>query len=182
LHSVHVKFCKTCFLLTLIMTHLKCCFIQTCVHPLLRARRCSLCQERTLACNLTGHDRMFLASQRQQIEAVHEATVAVMATGDLLVSNFFLYLGFLWIAIVRYNLLYTLNIPRGQQLLGLAHKRVIDFYIYLIVKNKSFGIKLNKKSLKTFNILSVKTVTHLKMYCIQWKITNNYKFRLKRPD
>jgi len=30
---------------------------------------------RTLACNLTGHDRMFLASQRQQIEAVHEATL-----------------------------------------------------------------------------------------------------------
>lgn len=83
---------------------------------------------RTLACNLTGHDRMFLASQRQQIEAVHEATVAVMATGDLLVSNFFVS----WIPlnpIVRYNLLCTLNIPKGQQLLGYAHKRIIDFYI-----------------------------------------------------
>lgn len=125
-HSVHVKF-HAAFLLALIMTHLKCCFIQIRVHPLLHARRYSSCQEREhWHANLTGHDRMFLASQRQQIEAVHEATSLSWPRG-IFYYRIFLYLGFLQALLLDItDYLRSQNIPRGQRLL---HERIVDLYI-----------------------------------------------------
>lgn len=127
-HSAHVKFHAT-FLFALIITHLKCCFIQIRVHPLLRARHYSSCQEQEhWHANLTGHDRMFLASQRQQIEAVHEATSLSWPRG-IFYYRTFLYLGFLQALLLDVTGYLAKYSKGGQHLFGLArtHRRFIYF-------------------------------------------------------
>jgi len=75
---------------------------------------------RTLACNLTGHDRMFLASNGSRLKPCTKQHCCHGHGGSSSIE-FFLYLGFLralLLGIICY--VHLQNIPRGQHLLGNA--------------------------------------------------------------